>query len=629
MIQHPTNVSPQNIAIDTANSSQTWLEFTVNADYISYYRHRIYEYDTGRMVINSAKYNSSFTPLGYNGFTLKNSFGANNLTNGKDYVHQVMMCQRNKDGTEFIYDMPIIGGKIEGSSARNKIYIARDITAIYPWGYVNGVYSPCDSNGDSMIIKINGESRVIKSYTPRVIIDDAVYGMIETVSEFSFDVAKSMNYEVFSNFIISPQYFFSCRTSPNVTFSHTAYSNRLSVIGTYSQDQNVPIKYYILKLYWSNNSSFWNTPESNGSRCELIEETNKIYSQNIQFEFWNCFKHDSSYQHGTKDYYKVVCEIVTQDGMKYTSNDYIITLEPADHSGVTGNALFAYDLSWDRERGRVIHKLRGYGSAGKGVSGTYELFRTDLDSGETVKLAPHFYTQNEADLYGYDLTASTHGNYKYELFLFDNTENYKGAVIIPDISDNYNGVGEFPCNTIRTNEYAYYITDLNLLEDDDLIYHPNSSGTKKLRFSCGNTWKFVGEIQDTTVTNNLDRMTHVGYGKYVSSTSTDVNYMSGTLSAMIGYVNCTTKEYVDDIALVRAWRKFITQKKPFLLKSQKGDVWIVNITDSPTTQYQENYHKIPTTFSFSWAESYDINNITIIDHNASIDSVNAINETEE
>lgn len=616
MIQYPTNVSPQNIAIDATDTIDTHITFTSNADYLSYVRYRIFEYDTGKMVVNDVNYKTDFSPLGYNGYKISTNFGNGVLVNGKDYILQMMLCQRNANGTEFLYDMPVLGGVVANSPARNKIYVADNITSIYPWGYTSGVYYPCSPIGDSMIIKINGESHVIKYYNPQVTVDDKVYGMIETVDSFSFDVTGSMNYEIYSNFVISPQYFFSCRSKPSVLFTHTNYSNRIYVKGTYSQAQNSLIKYYVLKLYWSNNSSFWNTPESNGSRTELVEETNKIYSQDIEYNFWNCYRHDSNYAHGTNDYYKIVCEIVTQDNMVYTNDDYIITLTSADHSEVTGNTLYSYDISWDKKKGRVIHALRGYGSAGNGTYGEYELFRTDLDNNEIVMLEPHFFERVGDVLYGYDITASTHGNYKYELFLFDSTEEHIGAVVIPDVDTQYTGIGDFPCNTIKTDECAYYITDLNMLDDSDSLYRPNSSGTKKLRFSIGDTWKFVGEIQDTTITNNLDRITHVGYGRYVSSTSTDVNYMSGTLSAMIGYVNCTTKEYVDNIALVRAWRKFITQKKPFLLKSQKGDVWIVNITDNPTTQYQENYHKIPTTFSFSWAESYNINEVVITDLNA-------------
>ena len=114
------------------------------------------------------------------------------------------------------------------------------------------------------------------------------------------------------------------------------------------------------------------------------------------------------------------------------------------------------------------------------------------------------------------------------------------------------------------------------------------------------------DVENTTVVNNLDRMIHVGYSKYISSTSTKVNYMSGSLSATLGRINCAEKQFIDTIATVRAWREFITQPKVFLLKSQKGDVWMVNVTDNPQTTYDETHHSIPTTFTFSWAECMDV-----------------------
>ena len=212
-------------------------------------------------------------------------------------------------------------------------------------------------------------------------------------------------------------------------------------------------------------------------------------------------------------------------------------------------------------------------------------------------------------LLGYDLTASTKGNYQYTLKRFDDD----GGVMIPVVMPSYEGIGTFPSEIIHTNETAYYITNLIPTQDQSDIYHPNESASKKYMFNIGDTWKFMCDIQNTTVTNNLDTVTHVGYSKYTASTSTDVNYMSGTLSGFFGRMNCAEKKFEDNIALVRAWREFITQKGVFLLKSQKGDVWVVNITDNPTTDYDESYHTIPTTFSFSWAEAYDVHDLLLYD----------------
>lgn len=87
--------------------------------------------------------------------------------------------------------------------------------------------------------------------------------------------------------------------------------------------------------------------------------------------------------------------------------------------------------------------------------------------------------------------------------------------------------------------------------------------------------------------------------------------MTGTLSGYVGYFSCCDHEYHDEISVVKAWREFISAPHPFLLKSQKGDVWVVNIVENPTVEYQEDYYKIPTRFTFSWAECANINDVSL------------------
>ena len=130
-------------------------------------------------------------------------------------------------------------------------------------------------------------------------------------------------------------------------------------------------------------------------------------------------------------------------------------------------------------------------------------------------------------------------------------------------------------------------------------------------YSIGDCWKFGGEIDDVTITQNINRVAHVGTGNYSSVSMDDVNYASGSLSAMIGAVDCTDKKYKDTVDMVKAWREFITKNSVFMLKSQKGDVWIVNITESPSTTYSEMERDIPTTFQFNWAECMDLKKVLI------------------
>ena len=202
------------------------------------------------------------------------------------------------------------------------------------------------------------------------------------------------------------------------------------------------------------------------------------------------------------------------------------------------------------------------------VYGKPLFYRTNVDTGETVMLVG----QERI----YDFKVSTKGNYRYTTVFYDTDTGgfYIKSTKHYEVSTNFDG---------------YFISALIPSGDEN-------------HYTIGDTWKFICDIENTTVMQNLDIASQIGYGQYPSVSSTDLNYMSGTLSAYIGNFDCCEHEYKDNITLVKAWREFISQPHPFLLKSQKGDVWMVNITESPKTEYQEDYYKIPTRFTFSWAE---------------------------
>ena len=614
MIQYPINVTPQDQAVDATGN--IIFSYTFQGDYQSERIIRIYDYDSDELVHQKFASGIDRTPMCYNNNKSGYTIPANTLTNGHKYVAQICLIQRTLDGLDFLTDMPVFGGKTVNGSTGGVVYIDGEITSIYPWNNVSGEFLPTTIDNNqitNMSIKINGEVHNITSYKSRANIGDVDYGIIALDSPFTFNITEGMDYEIRSNFYITPQYFFVTNALPIISLAdYHCYSNRITIKGTYSQAQNIMIKKYKLKLYWSNNSGFWDDEGSSqdiGMRTRLMEETDDIYSQNIEYAFWNPYNHDEFYTQGTNDYYKIICECTTQNNVLITVSSEVIILAPQDHSQTVGVKLYDFKAWWDKEKGCVFHGVRGYGSGG-GVP-TYELIRKDLDSGEIVKLRPqHYTTSGEYGqwLIGYDITASTHARYEYTLMGFDNS----GAVILPTHDESCLIETILPSATIEINECSYYITELDMFQFNDTAMHPNEEGTKVINFDTGDTWQFMCEIENTTVVSNLDRITHVGYSQYIASTSTDVNYMSGTLSAMLGTLNCAEKKFIDDISIVRAWRKFITQPKAFLLKSQKGDVWVVNITDNPQTTYEESYWKILTTFTFSWAECMNILEVNLL-----------------
>ena len=79
---------------------------------------------------------------------------------------------------------------------------------------------------------------------------------------------------------------------------------------------------------------------------------------------------------------------------------------------------------------------------------------------------------------------------------------------------------------------------------------------------------------------------------------------------MLGDIECGTDDFIDDIQRVNAWRKFITEYNTYILRSEKGDIWHISISDNPTTNYDEE-NELYTTISFSYTQVSDINDIYV------------------
>lgn len=553
MLQYPTNFYPENVAIDTTKEND--IKFTFNGDFLTSVTYRVVDYITG-------EYQDSFTmgennlPRWYNGDSVVVR-GLSDLTNGNDYTIEMLLTQTDNSGN-LLYDMSVLSGSVHSVSDDNSssIFVDKHISKIYEWDKAEEVKTPTKYNNivvAGMIIQINNESRFVESYNIKT-------GEIVLDSPFSFSVASGMRYIIKSNYLISAQYFFKCRSTPIITPSLNIYQNLyhhdFEAKADYSQAENSMISYYRLYLYSS-------IGEGSALAHEdiLLSETEKIYSQKIEYYF----DHVIQVEHRNKttmDYYKLVCEIVTQDGMSVKS-EYILSVPFANID------LDIADLStiYDKTNNFLCLNLRSSSN-----EAYIRVTRKNIDTGEVLYVGT-IGGSPETIRSIYDYSLPCRGNYVYQIAgILENGSVCNNPIEIP----------------FSPTAIGYTITEIL-----------RSGGN---RYYIGDTWRFTTDIQNTTVTQNINRYLHVGYGQYPTTSSTDINYMSGTLSGMIGYMNCTTKEYVDDITLVRQWREFITRPSMFMLKSQKGDVWFVNITDNPTTEYQEDYHKIPTTFSFNWVE---------------------------
>lgn len=626
MLQYPTNVYPDGATFDALlQNGDNKVEFTFNGDFFTGALYKVYDYDTGELVKTGAIGNGDQTASGYNGSDIKYQDifgyeGNNPLTNGSSYVIQFQLFQYTPDGQNPLYDMFALRGNIqEDYDSTNDYVVVKDkIPNIYEWAYDDQARYPSHIPygtgriAGGMQIVINGEKREIVAYNP-------INGhlMIDPNTPFTNPISAGDKYQIYANYIVTQPYYFQCRSTPSVDvdidFADVGTVGdmgiKFHVTGTYSQSEGSLINYYRVKLQWN-----WDL-QDNLVPWRDLDETEKIYSQKIEYDFFDDFilkykrivggeiEEVSAEEMGVIAY-RAVVEVVTANGKTITAYSSPI-FDFDDTTGVpqtwiqavTPMDIEAPDVYYPKSVDAAIqlrtHNLKhiveitggiiGGGSLPEGTKRTY--YRENLDTGE-IRLLESVT----------DATVPTRGHFKYYEIL---RRLYAGGTL-----RYVKGISFDEITLDGTQMRGCSITEL--LPYDEA----HQWGTRK-RYYIGDQWKFVGDIQDTTITQNMDKYAHVGYGTYPQITSTKTCYLSGTISAMNGYVDCTTKKYTDTIDLVRAWRQFVSRQAIYMLKTQKGDVLVVGVVDNPTTTYSESIKEIPTTFSFSWVELCDISDIKV------------------
>lgn len=597
MLQYPTNVYPNGATFDSAVSDdENKISFIFNGDICSGCLYKIYNYDTGQQIAlsNPVIGLQNHSPIGFNGDTIESSNHPFSVLPAGNYTMQLQLFQYDMTGTNPLYDMFVLRGVLQENylTTDGFVTIEDKISNIYEWSDPDqdGYRYPSQIWGalaGSMIIQIGSQRRRLLSY-------NATTGVAYVDSAFSANIPAGTKYQIYSNYKVSPPYYFKCRTTPTASLSLNIDDDpylHFVVTGTYSQSQSSLINYYSIALYWGEN-------RGSSPPWFKLDETEKIYSQQIGCEFWDDFilripsaTPETSY----RIFYKAVATIVTVDGMVTKvesitggSADQTATVPTTTTSLVLedlNRADVSWEVSWAKQSVDINYTVGSEGSFPDDVE--FQCYRENIKTGETTMI-------NNM----YDSTVPNKGKFRY--YLIPRSRETGGAYVHAISSAD-----------ITLDLIGYTISQLELMPE-------NYQFGTRLRYKVGDSWKFAGDVQNTVVTQNTDRSLHVGYHTYPTLTLTETNYMTGTLTAMLGYVDCITsygtRKYEDNIELVRAWRDFITRPSIYMIKSQKGDVWIVNITDNPTTTYDESMREMPTTISFNWAECCNINDIIIIGH---------------
>lgn len=607
MLQYPTNVYPQNIAI--ADIEHPWLYFTFNGDILTSVWTNFYDYNSGEIAGTGRHYIAPRYPMRYNGEEyLMPTVGAGRLQQGKDYMYQMMFTQSSVDGSENIYDMPIVRGTVL-SVSETTVLISSGINNIYEWNVFEDICSPSTIHEwvyAGAIIKVGNESHFIQSYNRRT-------GELIIDSAFSSDISGN-NYTILCNYLVTPMYYFMYRSSPSLTLTSEIIRTQaiepyqitppaISTEGVYTPPEDGDmIKYYTMKL--------WCRTQDDADSY-TIEETPKIYSQKVDYRFFNSFV-DHILEGRTEPeidvIYGVSCSGVTQNGLEFNTSSNELTIM-GDEEYVLLDSVSAKCID---------EHSPDYIGAEQHINQSVGIKITYISSINLPDEAPRF-NDLTMDIYRKDLETdkTTHLFYKktygVEYDIIDWTVPNKGRfeyIVLP--RNRQTGVPYLASRKtvqIESNFMGYSIT---ALEENTVI--SDALFNAKKQYKKGQSWIFHGEIQDTTVTQNFNRTVQAGTGRYPTTSSGDNNYLSGTLTADIGYINCADKEYKDTIDMVNAWRGFISQDKTYILKTQKGDVLMVNIVGTPTVTYQEDVPNVPATVSFDWVECDSVDNYIFTDY---------------
>lgn len=131
-------------------------------------------------------------------------------------------------------------------------------------------------------------------------------------------------------------------------------------------------------------------------------------------------------------------------------------------------------------------------------------------------------------------------------------------------------------------------------------------------YVLGETWRFISSIDSGDITHNLGLTVHTGTSAFPTVTRTNNTYQSGSFIANLLSVECPSEKIYDDIEKVNRWIKFINGDNPFILKSDKGDVWIIAISENTSRRYDESTPWILTNVSYSWVEIDKPENVQIV-----------------
>lgn len=580
MLQFPINVLPDNTTLTETNFPYS---FTAKGDILSGWIIRYTNYKTGEIGSYTYVLDTDRKPYAYNNdkiaFTVQTQWNA-----GDDYLWQMMLLQFTQDGTNPICDMPLIRSNIRGVNSSTSLTIDEGIGCIYQWSiqtplqpeYANGV------RANYIEMQIGNVRRRVASYNKQT-------GEIILESAFPTQPSNGERFQLYSNYLITPQYFFKSRSLPTLnTEVETNISNleiKISLMGEYSQAQNSFIRHWNVAYGVSHGQT---------APVVLLGKSGDIYSQKVKFDAYDLQKGLVTYvnlwrNQGIGDlfvpYYRFTTSVTTDDGVIINNSNYIE--QPVSDEEVETVPTVSWRVSVNKcmDNPHVSMHPAVYSISTNTSGYIIRKYRENVNTGEI------------SQVYGTlsDVTLPHKGDFKYYTFCF----KQDGTLLTKYISTQ----------EVSVDFGLYTLSKLIPVDSAET----GESDRNKPKYKVGTTYRFDCDIADTSTTLNTGVQVQTGNGKYAYVSKGESAYESGSFSALLGTWDDMLKELASTPKMVRDWENFISEGGMYLFKSAKGNVRIISITDSPTVDCEEVGKQKPITMNFSWVEVADMNDFIIGD----------------
>lgn len=640
MIYKPYNVYPHNSSID-ANEDNTF-SFIFSGDYLTYMDYHFYDVSNGEMVRHS------YVPLKsqnvYNNEEKRIRFNKETFENGKKYKYKMNLYQSKAD-------IFVVQGTVrsipEAALSDVQIPISYGITEIespikYTIDGTETIFGAC-------YIEINDgnicERRMISNYNPELKYGtDDGYGNYDyrtyiTISApFSIKPTEGTTYKIFKNYITTPEYYFECYSKPIILpVAKLNNHGNIECSSQYYQLQNIGIKNYQYTLYKSIEVSVI-------SETTIIENENntntKIYVSdlgNVGYAKYVTISYTDSDNGYNISETRSISSFSLSDNYVTVSEEFSFTPSVGMNVKIFNGSMtmiaespVVYNQSLKCEFNNIIRDIQ-YKLSLKVITQTNTIVENEIEgmfqSVDTNDGSREFncYIDNDnndirisyniskpalverEDINTLDTERVVFGYQPAHDYLTASNKNYQYHIIdIINENDEWKYGSKYTSEILSPvwcNWAIYSLEEWRNLN----TYVPN-----KETYRVSGSWKLFINAEEGDIIQNINRHVHVGYYDKPKVTVNDNNYISGTLSCDITQISPVDSKLTDSIYKVQEWRKFITENELFLLKNPKGDVWVVSITDNPTTKYNYQNKLKQTTVSFSFTECKDIKDIAIV-----------------